>query len=122
MKILTPRQHGVIDYAVVVLFLAAPSLFGFTGVAATLSYALAAVHLLLTLFTAFPLGLVKVVPFGVHGTLELVISVALVAVPWVLGFAEQTRARNFYVGTGLAVFVVYLITDYKAADARPQPS
>lgn len=116
MKILTPQQHGFIDYAVVVAFLAAPTLFGLTGLSATLSYVLAAVHLLLTVFTAFPLGVVKVIPFPVHGTLELVVSVALVAAPWLLGFAGQSNARNFYVGSGIAVFLVWLITDYAAAE------
>jgi len=115
MKILTPAQHAPIDYAIVVAFAAAPSLFGFAGTPATLSYALAAVHLALTVFSDFPGGLIKLIPFTVHGALELVISVLLVAIPWVLGFAGQPAARNFYVTMGVAAFVVWLLTDYQSA-------
>jgi len=43
--------------------------------------------------------------------LELVISVLLVLLPWLLGFASVPTARNFYVGAGI-VFIVWLVTDY----------
>lgn len=119
MKILTPRVHGYLDFIVVVLFALAPTLFGFTGVPAMLSYILAAVHLALTLLTAFPAGIVKLVPFTIHGAIELLVSIVLVIVPWVLGFTTQPAAKTFYVAAGVLVFVVYLMTDYKAANADP---
>ncbi|MGH8471003.1 MAG: hypothetical protein ACREVJ_00745 [Gammaproteobacteria bacterium] len=56
MEILGPRVHGYLAFSVV----------------ATVSYALAAIHLVLTLLTAFPSGVVKAIPFTVHGALELV--------------------------------------------------
>lgn len=62
------------------------------------------------------LGVVKLIPFTVHGAIEFVIAIALVAMPWLLGFANQPAARNFYVGSGVVVFIVWLITDYKAAE------
>src|SRR5438876_208678 len=113
MKILNPKVHGVLDYVVVVLFLAAPSVFGFAGMPAKLSYGLAGVHLLVTIFTKFPLGLVKLLPFTIHGLIEFVVSFALMATPWLLGFASDLSARNFYVGTGVLFLVVWVLTDYK---------
>lgn len=112
MKILTPRTHGTLDYLTVIAFLLAPTLFGLSGLPATISYLLAAVHLVLTLVTAFPLGVVKAVPFKLHGVVELVVSVLLVLLPWLLGFASVPTARNFYFGAGVVVFVVWLVTDY----------
>ncbi|MEO5510139.1 MAG: hypothetical protein ABIV28_06730, partial [Longimicrobiales bacterium] len=84
MKVLAAGMHGGLDYATVILFAAAPAILGLTGLAATLSYALAAVHLLLTLATHFPLGAIKVVPFRAHGMIELVVSIALVALGFIL--------------------------------------
>lgn len=115
MKILSPKMHGILDYAVVVFFLVSPGLFGLAGLPATVAYALAGIHLLLTLVTAFPAGLVKLVPLPVHGAIELVVSVALPALPWLAGFAAVAVARNFYIGAGAAIFVTWLVTDYRRA-------
>jgi hypothetical protein len=113
MKLLTPQVHGYIDYLVVTTFFTAPNIFGFAILAATLSYIIALSHFFMTVMTDFPLGVLRLIPFPVHGTLELIISGVLVALPWLLGFNKDIRARNFYVGSGLSVFGVWLLTDYK---------
>lgn len=115
MKILSPKVHGILDYVVVVAFALAPTLFHFSQLPAVISYALAVIHLLLTLTTAFPLGVVKWIPFTIHGSLELIVSVALVVLPWVAGFAGEAAARLYFVSSGVVIFVVWLLTDYKAA-------
>ncbi len=119
MKILSPRVHGYLDYVVVVAFALAPSLLNFSETPATVSYVLAAVHLIETLITRFPLGVFKILPFTVHGSIEFVLSFLLVAMPWVFGYSNEPAARNYYVGAGIGLFVVWLITDYKAADRNP---
>jgi len=43
-----------------------PRCWALGGVAGMLAYALAAIHLAMTLVTDFPLGLVKLVPFRLH--------------------------------------------------------
>ena len=118
MKLLSPRAHGYVDYLVVAWFLAGPNVFQFGGLAATIAYVLAGVHLLLTVATNFPLGLVKVVPFPLHGLIEVGVAVLLFALPWVAGFSIDEVAKNFYVGAGAAVLVVFLITDYLAGYRR----
>lgn len=122
MRVLRPTIHGILDYAVVIAFALAPALLGLSGLPATLSYLLAGVHLLLTLVTAFPLGAVKLVPLPLHGAIELVVSIVLVALPWILRFTQDTIARDFYVGAGVLIFLVWLITDYTAADQKPARS
>lgn len=116
MKILSPRVHGYLDYVVVVAFALAPSLFGFSAMPTRVSYALAVVHLLMTLMTRFPLGIVKMIPFTIHGGIEFIVSFTLLTLPWLLGFADEGAARNFYLAFGVVVFLVWLTTDYKAAD------
>lgn len=111
------RSHGILDYATVLVFALAPSIVGFGGLPATICYLLAAVHLLLTLVTAFPLGAAAWVPPSVHGAIELVVSIVLVALPWILGFAAERGARWFYVAIGGVIFVVWLVTRYRTAAA-----
>jgi hypothetical protein len=118
MKILSPRAHGYVDYLVVAWFLAGPNVFEITGLAATIAYALAGVHLLLTIATNFPLGFLKLIPFPLHGLIEVGVAVLLFALPWVAGFSGDEVAKNFYVGAGAGVLVVFLITDYLAGYRR----
>lgn len=98
MKITSPTLHGCLDYVTVVLFLVAPTLVGLSGIAGTLSYTLAAIHLGMTLATDFSLGEVKVIPFAIHGWVERVVGLALILLPFALGF--DAPAQVFYVVMG----------------------
>ena len=116
MKFLDPRTHGYLDYLAVAVVALAPTLFGFGGVAATICYVVAAMQLGMSLLTAYPLGAAKVIPFTVHGAVELVVAIALVAAPWLFAFSSEDAARNFFIVSGLGLLAVYLVTNYKAAD------
>jgi len=117
LKILSPRGHGYIDYLVVIGFFSGPRVFELEGSAATASYALAAIHLAVTVLTDFPLGLVRAIPFPLHGILEFFVSIVLFALPWILGFSGVESARLFYLGAGAAVLLAFLITDYGRSTA-----
>jgi hypothetical protein len=116
---LSPRIHGFIDYGSVVLLLLSPMLFGFAGVPATLCYLFAGALLVLSLITAYPLGVAKVVPFTLHGMIEAVSAVGLVLAPFLFGFSRVEAARNFFIVAGIALGLVFLVTNYKAAE-RPR--
>lgn len=118
MRKLSPRAHGWIDYLIVLFFVLAPSLFGYADdqAAATTSYIIAAAHLGLSVLTRYPLGIVKLIPFPTHGAIELAVGFVLIALPWIVGFDDNQVARNLFIGSGLAVFVVYAVTDYRRAD------
>lgn len=120
MKIITPFVHGVIDYGVVLFLLLSPSLFNITGLPGILIYALSAIHLFLSITTGFKLSIFKLIPFKIHGIIELLVSIVLVVMPWIFGFAEVTAARNFYIIFGVVVFLTWLLTDYKEHKASPQ--
>ena len=84
--------HGASEYVVGVLFIAAPFLFGFDSNAATA--AAVVVGLVVLAFTAssdLPTGLVSSVTIGVHVTVDLVLAVLLVALPFILGFTDERR-------------------------------
>lgn len=113
MKVISPRIHGYLDFLTVILFLLAPALLNLSQVPAMLAYGLAVVHLIVTLASHFPFGIVKIIPFTVHGWIERMVGPLLVAVPFILGFATEEIARNFYIAMGLIIIVVGVLTDYK---------
>jgi hypothetical protein len=112
MKPINSLIHGVLDYVVVIFLFASPTLFDLSDFVTTMTYALGGVHLLLTLITDFKLGLIKVLPLKIHGVIELIVSIALVLSPWILGFDESPTDRLFYVAFGVAVFITWTLTDY----------
>jgi hypothetical protein len=107
--------HGYIDYAAVLLLAAAPTLFGFMGTPAALCYVSAILLFGMSLMTAYPLGMVKIVPFTAHGGVEFVAAFFLALSPWIFGFAMLAAARNFFIASGIGLGGVWLTTNYKAA-------
>jgi hypothetical protein len=118
MKIISPNIHGYLDFVTVAIFLLAPTLFGLSGLPAMLAYALAAIHLAVTLATDFPFGVVKLIPFTLHGWIERLVGPLLIVIPFVIGFANDAAARNFYIFIGIIIIIVGLLTDYKGTAAQ----
>jgi hypothetical protein len=118
MRFLSPRIHGYFDYLYVVAFVAGPSIFGFSGLPATLCYIFAVPALVLPIITDFPLGLVPLVPLKFHIVAEPIQSTVLALLPWILRFADNHGARNFYVADGALIFVVAWITEYKSLERK----
>ncbi len=116
MRILNPRIHGVIDLAAVAAFALGPLLFGLGGTPAAISYALAIVHLLMTLLTRFPMGYWKRIPLVVHGIVELVVGIFLLILPTIAGYAPGSPARRFYMIMGAFIVVVWALTAYGAGE------
>jgi hypothetical protein len=114
MRILDARVHGVLDLIIVVVFLLGPLLFGLGGSPAAIAYTLAIVHLVMTLLTRFPMGLRRVIPFPVHGIVELIVGVALLILPSFAGYAPGSPARKFYLGMGAVILIVWALTAYGA--------
>lgn len=113
-KPITPRMHGVLDYATSAAVAAAPPLFGMPKPATRLFESLAAGYTGLSSVTNYPMSVKRVVPFKAHGAAELAIAAALPAMPWVLGFAHHRAARNLcFALTGITL-VVAALTDWKA--------
>lgn len=120
MKFLSPKVHGIIDYLVVVFLLCSPTLFGLAGRIVTFTYVLAGVHLLLTILTNYEVGLVKLLPFPLHGLIELIVGVALVILSYTL-FKNNAAGKMFYLAFGAAVLLVWLVTDYKNGPVKDIP-
>lgn len=113
MKFISPKLHGVIDLLVVVFLLASPTIFNFTGLLATFTYALAGVHLVLTLLTDFGMGVIKVIPLQVHGAIELIVGVVLIVLAYTLFNDPAQIGKLYYTAFGAAVLLTWLFSDYK---------
>jgi len=118
MQILNPTVHGVLDYVLALAFLAAPGLVDFTDTAANLSYIVGVIYLGASLLTRYPLGAVKMIPFPVHGVIESIMAASWLAMPWLLGFAGDAAARNFFVAAGIGLLAVAALTDYQSTGMR----
>jgi hypothetical protein len=118
MKILKPLPHAIMDYAWAGMMMASPWLFGFkkNRVAAAHAVASGGAILGLSLMTRYPLGVFKYIPFPVHGVIETIAGATTATSPWLMGFADDDRARMTHVVSGLMTFAVVAMTDYKAAD------
>ena len=114
MKVISPRIHGYFDFLTVFIFLLTPTLLGLGQLSAMLAYGLAVVHFIVTLTSDFPFGVVKLIPFTVHGWIERMVGPLLIAVPFILNFSDEEAARNFYIAMGIIIIVAGMLTDYQA--------
>ncbi len=114
MKIITSKIHGILDYLTVIFFALSPTLFHMEGNLKNFTYALAFVHLLLTIFTRFELGLVKLIPFKIHGLIELVVAIALTAVSLWFNHNNNTLGFYYYLWIAIVIAIVFLLTDFSS--------
>jgi len=112
MKI-SSKTHGIIDYVFVVFLWLSPTLFGLAETTALFTYILGGIHLAMTLLTNFEVGIIKWIPFRLHGLIELVVAIALGGVAFYLGNLEGDLSRNYYLGLAVTILVVFLLTDFK---------
>src|SRR2546427_8876168 len=99
MRVIGARLHRVLDFVTVAGFALAPAVLGLAGFAATLAYVLAVVHLALTLLTHFPGSAARPVSLVLHGAIEGVVGLALLLLPWLVGW--MGTARTFFLVAGL---------------------
>jgi hypothetical protein len=116
--------HGALEYVVGVLFIAAPFLFGFNASAAPTAAAVV-VGLLLLAFTAtsaLPTGLVRSVSLGVHVTVDFVLAVLLVALPFILGFTDDAAPTALFIVVGVLHLLVTIATRFSPGEELDDPS
>lgn len=105
--------HSAIEYVAAALLIAAPFLFSFErDTAKWTSIALGVVVLLVAVITRSPLGVTKTLAAPAHATLDYVLAVVLVLVPFVLGFAGDKAAVTFFVLLGIAHASLSLLTRF----------
>ena len=114
MKAISPAMHGVLDYSTMAATLSAPKVLDFPAPAARATYALAAGYLAMSALTDYPPALRRRIPFTAHGKTDMMLGLALPAVPWLLGFSKDKRARNFFLALTGVTLLVTALTDWSA--------
>jgi hypothetical protein len=97
---LPTRVHGMLDYLLGALLIAAPWLFGFAvdGAEQWVPVAVGAGVLLYSLFTDYELGLVKKLQMPAHLLLDALGGLLLAASPWMFGFDERVWMPHVIIG------------------------
>src|SRR3954454_18700711 len=88
LKLVPAWLHGVGDYGAGLALVVVALAVGGSDEAVLTGVVLGAVLLVVSLFTRYPLGVVKAVPFPVHSAGDYLGSVLLIAAPFVLDFDE----------------------------------
>jgi hypothetical protein len=111
---ISPDQHALIDYGFAAGNLLLPQLLGFSDKARAVFSAFGAVQGGLNAFTIQPYAVHKLVPFALHGLIEKSSLPVYIAVPLLTGALRQPQVRAYWIALGLALTVVYNLTDWDA--------
>jgi hypothetical protein len=112
--------HGVIEYAIGVLLIAAPFLFSFTADAATaVSIIAGVIVLVIAASTAMTTGLIKSIPVQAHVMMDYVLAAVLIASPFLFGFTDDGTATAFFIVLGVVHLLLTIGTRFMGED-KPQ--
>src|SRR5438067_13383209 len=119
IRLLPASLHAVADYAVGALLILVAVLSGGSSGAVGTGIVVGATVLVVSMFTNYPLGVIKVLPFTVHSAGDYLAAALLIAAPFTLHFASgDTGITAFYVVAGIAVLAVSLVTNYQYSPNR----
>jgi len=114
VRLLPAWLHAVADYAVGASLIALALIVGGSTAAVATGLVVGAVVLAVSMLTRYPLGVVKVLPFTVHSAGDYLAAALLLVAPFALNFSGSDGGLSvFYVGAGIAVLAVSLITNYQ---------
>ncbi len=128
MRFISQRIHGTLDYAVALALISVPLLLDFAAVstaAAIVAIAGGIGLVVYSMITDYSAGVRELISFRTHLVLDAIAASALIATPFVVGFAGAPRA--FYLTVGIAVLIVVATTrlepdEQTSSKAMHQPS
>jgi hypothetical protein len=100
MRFIPTKVHGVLDYLMGVLLIAAPWLLGFArgGAETWVPVILGAGVIVYSLLTDYELGIAQTISMRTHLTLDLLSGILLAASPWLFGFNEYVYMPHLILG------------------------
>jgi hypothetical protein len=114
VRLIPAWLHAIADYAVAITLIVVALAVGGSTKAVVAGVVIGAVVLVVSMLTRYPLGVIKVLPFKVHSAGDYLAVALLVASPFALGFSGSDRGLTIvYIGAGVAVLGVSLITNYQ---------
>jgi len=114
LKLVPAWLHGVGDYGAGLALIVVALIAGGSDEAVLTGVVLGAALILVSLFTRYPLGAVKVVPFPVHSAGDYLGGILAIVAPFLLDFSDSdTGLTVFYIAVGAVVILLSLVTDYQ---------
>jgi hypothetical protein len=112
LQIIPRPVHAALDYIYGVKALAAPKVMGFEDddKARLTSTIMGVGAIMSALMTRHEGGLLKLVPFNTHLKLDVGSAILSLASPWLLGFADNPRARNTVIALAVLELVVVALS------------
>ena len=112
-----PQVHGILDYPLAAVLIAGPLVLDFDYKAATvIALAFGGGAAILAVGTNWATGIVKVIPPLLHGYVDVIVTVALIVLPFAVGFSYRTNALLFYILVGGAGLLATLATRFVPTD------
>jgi hypothetical protein len=116
-----PLVHGVLDYVLAGVLIAAPFLLSFDEDAPTVLAIVAGLGaLLLAAFTAWKTGIVKSIPVHAHAILDYLLCILLIVSPFLFGFNDDDTASAFFVVLGIAGLLLTVATRFTPERGEPR--
>jgi hypothetical protein len=113
--VLSPVVHGVLDYPLAAVLIVLPLVLDFGDDAAKwIAFAFGIGAAVLAVGTAWPTGIVRVIPPLLHGYADITVTVALIVLPFIVGFSGHTTALVFYLVVGAGGLAATLATRFEA--------
>jgi hypothetical protein len=118
--IIPPIVHGLLDYPLAAVLIVMPLVLDFDyGPAKWIAFAFGIGAAGLAVGTAWSTGIVRVIPPLLHGYADIAVTVALILLPFAVGFASHTRALVFYLIVGVASLLATLATRFEQQPRMP---
>jgi hypothetical protein len=112
--ILPPVVHGVLDYPLAAVLIVLPLVLSFDDAAAKwIAFAFGIGAAALAVGTAWPTGIVRIIPPLLHGYADISVTVALIVLPFIVGFSDHMTALVFYLIVGACGLGATLVTRFE---------
>jgi len=116
-KVISPRVHAIIDYAVAGSFFLMGGLFWKNNKkAATSAFIIGGAITAQSLITDYPGGVADLISFETHGKMDSGMSGLMALMPDLMGFKDQPEAKHFRM-QGFAEAAVVAMTDWDAGSS-----
>ena len=111
MRFISTKTHGVLDYLMGVILIAAPWVLGFArqGAETWVPVVLGAGAIIYSLMTNYELGMTKVISMRTHLGLDMMSGIFLALSPWIFGFSDVVYLPHLILG--IAELGASLMTD-----------
>jgi hypothetical protein len=104
------KLHAVVDYLFGIVAMLAPWLLGFNQLTTptALLVTVGALTMVMSLFTNYEGGVLKIIPMRIHLVLDLLIGIVLSLSPWLFNFSHVIKYPHL--AMGIFAIIASLIT------------